>query len=86
MTNSRYRPKKMKAPIKAIREHCIECMGGRENTGYKELIENCLVPVCALYDFRSGNNPHRSKMELSDEERKRRSDRAQSKLFTVNIT
>jgi|TARA_Y100000294_G_scaffold168749_1_gene179194 hypothetical protein len=86
MTNSRYRPKKMKAPIKAIREHCIECMGGRDNTGYKELIENCVSPMCALYDFRFGTNPHRSKIKLSDEERRRRSDCAQSKFFTVNIT
>jgi hypothetical protein len=82
----RYKPKKMKVPAKAIREMCIECMGGRDNTGYKELIENCVSPECALYDFRFGTNPHRSKMELSDEERKRRSDSAQSKLFTVIIT
>ena len=27
---NRYKPKKKKNPVKAIREHCIECMGGQK--------------------------------------------------------
>ena len=37
----RYKPKKYKSPAKAIREFCIECVGGRENEGYLKYIENC---------------------------------------------
>ena len=28
---TRYKPEKKTAPVKAIREHCIECVGGRDN-------------------------------------------------------
>ena len=35
----RYKPKKQKKPLKAIREFCIECMGGRENDGYLKHIK-----------------------------------------------
>ena len=34
-----YQPKKCKSPAKAIREFCIECMGGRENDGYLKHIK-----------------------------------------------
>ena len=33
-------PKKCKSPAKAIREFCIECMGGRENEGNLKHIKN----------------------------------------------
>ena len=55
---NRYQPKKCKSPVKAIREHCIECMGRRENEGYMQHIKNCGSSDCALFDFRLGNNPH----------------------------
>ena len=54
----RYKPKKYKSPAKAIREFCIECMGGRENEGHLKYIENCGSPECAVFDFRFGNNPY----------------------------
>ena len=82
----RYKPIKKTAPVKAIREMCIECMGGRGNKGYKELIENCGSPECSLFSFRFGTNPYRSKLSLSDKERKARSERAQSNFSTVIIT
>ena len=81
-----YFPKKKKIPVKAIREMCIECMGGRENIGYKEIITNCSASECALYGFRFGTDPYRSKLSLTDKERKARSDRAKSNFFTVLIT
>jgi hypothetical protein len=64
----RYQPKKLKNPVKAIREHCIECMGGRgigQNTS--KLIEECGSPECALFEFRFGKNPYTKKRELSEE-------------------
>ena len=71
---NRYLPKKCKSPVKAIREHCIECMGGRQNDGYMQHIKDCGSPDCALFDFRLGNNPHH-KQNLTKEQRKEKSDR-----------
>ena len=61
-------PKKYKNPTKAIREMCIECMGGRENEGYLKLISDCGSPDCALFEFRFGKNPYNRK-NLSDNRR-----------------
>jgi len=63
-----YIPKKYKNPTKAIREFCIECMGGRENEGYLKLISDCGSPDCALFEFRFGKNPYNRK-NLSDNRR-----------------
>ena len=63
-----YIPKKYKNPTKAIREMCIECMGGRENEGYLKLISDCGSPDCALFEFRFGKNPYNRK-NLSDSRR-----------------
>ena len=72
---NRYKPKKKKSPVKAIREHCTECMGGRgSGQNSSKLIEECSSPDCALFDFRFGTNPHH-KQNLNDEQRKERGDR-----------
>ena len=63
-----YIPKKYKNPTKAIRENCIECVGGRENEGYLKLISDCGSPDCALFEFRFGKNPYNRK-NLSDSRR-----------------
>lgn len=34
-------------PIRAIREHCVECIQSRH--------EDCTSPLCALYPFRRGD-------------------------------
>ena len=75
---SRYKPKKMKQPVKAIREMCIECMGGR-NSGQplSNLISESTVPDCSVYEFRFGKNPYH-KQKLSKEQRKSLSDRAKN--------
>jgi hypothetical protein len=39
-------------PLKAIRAHCLECMGGSA----KE-VKRCNIPDCSLYEFRFGHNP-----------------------------
>ena len=66
----RYTTKKHKSPVKAIREKCIECMGGR-GTGqnYSKLIKECVSSECALFDFRFGKNPYTRKRKLSTEHR-----------------
>ena len=54
----RYKPKKNKNPIKAIREMCIECMGGGQPF---DLIDNCSTNICAICEFRFGRNPYRKR-------------------------
>ena len=53
-----------KSPLKAIRQHCLECCCG---SAYE--VKNCVIHDCELYPFRLGNNPNR-KSSLSDEQRK----------------
>ena len=67
-----YKPKKQKVPVKAIREMCIQCMGGR-GTGqnYAKLIKECVSLECPIHSFRFGTNPY-NKKNLSVEERERR--------------
>lgn len=55
--------KQITSPIKAIREKCLECSGSRNE------VKECNVPGCALYAFRLGKNPYRTKRELSEEQR-----------------
>ena len=70
----RHKPKKYKSPVKAIREFCVECMGGRENEGYLKFIENCGSVDCALFDFRFGKNPYHIQ-NLTVQQRQERSER-----------
>ena len=62
----RWIPKQQKNPVKAIREMCIEYMGGGQPY---ELIKECPNNKCALYAFRFGSNPYRKPM--SEERRVR---------------
>ena len=49
--------KKKKSPIKAIREFCVNCVGGRANEGHLKLVRECVSENCELFEFRLGNNP-----------------------------
>ena len=70
----RYKPKKCKSPLKAIREKCVECMGGRESDGYVKRISECVSEDCPTYDFRFGKNPYHIQ-NLTVEQRQERSER-----------
>jgi hypothetical protein len=73
---NRYLAVKQTNPVKAIREMCIECMGGRDNErSHKKLIAECATTVCALYEYRFGKNPYH-RQNLSKEQRKVLADRA----------
>lgn len=52
--------KAQRNPVKAIRAKCIDCCGG-ENIVNE--IKECPIKKCALYPFRLGKNPYRSKNE-----------------------
>ena len=41
-------------PIKAIRYHCLECVGWSNHE-----VNLCSSPLCALFPFRFGHNPSR---------------------------
>lgn len=56
--------KKPTNPVKAIRAKCLDCCCGQT----KE-VELCPCTYCALYPFRFGRNPYRTKRELSEEQR-----------------
>lgn len=62
-----------RSPLSAARLKCRECMGGALGE-----IEKCSAPECPLWPFRSGKNPWVDPMELSDEERERRRERARA--------
>lgn len=52
-----------KSPLKAIRQHCLECSCG---SAYE--VKNCIIHDCELYPFRIGNNPFR-KREMTEEQK-----------------
>lgn len=54
---------KITNPIKAIKAKCMDCCCG----SLKE-VRICPCTDCALWPFRSGKNPYRKKIELSDEQ------------------
>ncbi len=44
-------------PLKAIRQHCLECSGGST----KE-VKECAMAECPLHHLRFGINPHKKGM------------------------
>jgi hypothetical protein len=42
------------SPLKAIRQHCIDCSGGS-----RAEVRNCSITDCSLHAFRFGYNPKR---------------------------
>ena len=60
-------------PAKAIRLFCIECMGGQ-----KRFVKDCESAHCALWHFRMGKDPRRSK-SVSDARRRELSERMRSR-------
>lgn len=51
--------------MKAIRRKCIDCSCGSSNE-----VKLCPVKNCPLYDYRFGKDPHRKKVEYTEEQRK----------------
>lgn len=63
------------SPIKAIRKYCLECCKESANE-----VKLCPAEGCILHPFRFGRNPFRKKREYSEEEKKKMTERLQSKL------
>lgn len=51
-------------PVKAIRQFCLECSGDSSAE-----VKRCTSEKCALYPFRFGKNPYRTKREMTDEQK-----------------
>ena len=51
-------------PVKAIREFCLNCVGGVSSE-----VKLCPSTKCALHPFRFGKNPYRAKREMTEEQR-----------------
>jgi hypothetical protein len=54
------------SPLKAIREHCLECVGRSSPE-----VDLCPATLCALYKYRYGRRPPAEKRKLSPETIKR---------------
>ena len=78
---NRYQAKKQKSPVRAIREFCIECMGGRDNKGSMKLVRECVSNTCALFDFRLGANPYHNQ-NLTKAQREERGQRLKANLIS----
>jgi len=44
----------MKSPLKAIRQKCLDCAGGKPSE-----VRKCVSDDCPLYPYRMGHNPAR---------------------------
>ena len=78
---NRYQAKKQKIPVRAIREFCIECMGGRDNKGSMKLVRECVSNTCALFEFRLGANPYHNQT-LTKAQREERGQRLKANLIS----
>ena len=65
-------------PIRAIRLKCLDCMLGSSNE-----VSLCPSRDCPLFRFRFGHNPN---IQLTDEERERRSRLARENLSFTQET
>ena len=61
-----------KSPLKAIRQHCLECCCG---SAYE--VKNCVIHDCELYPFRLGNNTFCTRL-MTDEQKQAAAERLKS--------
>ena len=60
-----HRGEQPKNPIKAIRLKCLDCCCGSEQE-----VRLCTCEFCAVWPFRMGKNPYRTKREYTEEQKK----------------
>lgn len=58
------------SPSEAIRARCIDCCVGSISE-----VRKCTAVACPSWPYRMGSSPFRKKIELSDDERRARSER-----------
>lgn len=57
-------------PVKAIRAKCLDCCCNQINE-----VKECPVRDCALWPFRFGKNPYRTKTTMTEEQRQAAAER-----------
>ena len=73
-------------PALSIHEFCLGCAGcGEERREATRLVRECPQDDCPLHPFREGKNPFR-KLNLTVEQRKRRSDLAKSRFSKREVS
>ncbi len=55
-------------PLKAIRKHCLECVGD-----CREDVRRCTGTDCPLWPYRFGTNPNRKTMSAEEKAKRSRS-------------
>lgn len=56
--------------LKAMREKCLDCMGGHLSE-----VKLCPISTCPLYPYRVGSTQKRVKRELTQEQREKLAER-----------
>ena len=70
-----------KSPLKAIRQHCLDCSNGSASE-----VKNCSIASCSLYEFRLGRNPFRTR-SMTDEQKQAAAERLKSaRLVKKSLT
>ena len=73
-------------PALSIHQFCMGCAGcGEESRKAARLVRECPQDDCPLHPFREGKNPFR-KLNLSDEQRKQRSDLAKARFSKREVS
>lgn len=67
-------------PVSAIRQFCIECVGGGGRKRASKMVRECPAVKCPLHPFREGKNPYH-KLNLTPGQRKLRSDLAKDRFI-----
>ena len=55
--------KEITSPVKAIRAHCIECVGSAKN------VKECPDVECNLFPYRFGKSPFRKGRQMTEEQK-----------------
>ena len=53
------------SPVKAIKQHCLECSGGS-----KKEVRLCVITDCPLHPYRLGKNPNRAGIKKASQVKK----------------
>lgn len=67
-------------PLKAIREFCLDCVGGKATD-----VKDCSSEICPLKPFRFGKNPY-TKRTMTEEQRQMAAERLKRAREAKNST
>lgn len=69
------------SPLRAIKEKCIDCMGGSFT-----FVKGCTSTKCSLYPFRLGKNSFSNRRKMTEEQKQAAGERLKkARASKVNI-